>query len=343
MSLTGLFLLLLSLSGLTRAHFAAWHKGMYCLNGTTPGYDDDDTNAIVNPLFNLTKDDWWFHHYNGCDDFPPDEGDFLELPANGNFTVELAVNRAFTTLSYGGIRVADFGDGNNYTNGLGGVDCIGTVNIHTQNESMAAGTAFAISYQSDLSAVTAENLVVFTTLYHTPWKRLATYQVPNLPACSEEGCICAWGWVPNGCGEPNMYMQGFRCKVVGQTGNATVAPAISPTWCEDTPANCTTGPRQMIYWNQLDGSNIVVDGSDAHGDPKSPAYNSVLGFANGAQTDIFMSAGTANATSVVPASPSASASATGPPANGDPKSLSRRHWAALCAPWCLIYLLGRIF
>lgn len=29
---------------------------------------------------------------------------------------------------------------------------------------MAAGTAFAISYQSDLSAVTMENLAVFTVL-----------------------------------------------------------------------------------------------------------------------------------------------------------------------------------
>jgi hypothetical protein len=36
--------------------------------------------------------------------------------------------------------------------------------LHTRNESMAAGTAWAISYQSDLSGVTMENLVVFTTL-----------------------------------------------------------------------------------------------------------------------------------------------------------------------------------
>ncbi|KAJ7723815.1 hypothetical protein B0H16DRAFT_1333847 [Mycena metata] len=286
--------LVLSLGSLATAHFAAWHKGMYCLNGTTPGFDDENTNAIVNPLFNMTKDDWWFHHYNGCDEFPPAEGDFLELlaaltlvyrPANGNFTVELTVNRAFTTFSFGGARTAAFGDGQNYTDGLGGLDCISELNsaYHTpkQNESMAAGTAFAISYQSELSAVTPENLVVFTTLYHTPWKRIATYGVPNLPACPEAGCICAWGWVPNGCGEPNMYMQGFRCKVVGKTGGAVLAPAIPPTWCEETPDNCTTGARQMIYWNQFEGSNIFVSGSDSHGSPKSPAYNSVLGFAEG--------------------------------------------------------------
>ncbi|KAJ6530987.1 hypothetical protein DFH09DRAFT_1044729 [Mycena vulgaris] len=336
MSLTGLCVLVLCFSGLTRAHFAAWHKGMYCLNGTTPGYDDDNTNDIVQPLWNLTKADWWFHHYNGCDEFPPDDGDFLELPANGNFTVELAVNRAFTTLSFGGARTAAFGDGQNYTNGLGGVDCITELNIHTQNESMAAGTAFAISYQSELSAVTAENLVVFTTLYHTPWKRLATYAVPNLPACPEGGCICAWGWVANGCGEPNMYMQGFRCKVVGNTGTAALAPAIPPTWCEDAPTNCTSGARQMIYWNQLDGSNIFVSGSDSHGSPRSPAYNSVLGFPEGAQTDIFQSNGTASPTSIAPTSPSASADVP----NGDPRAAWPCQWFASYAPWCLVYFVG---
>ena len=38
------------------------------------------------------------------------------------------------------------------------------VSVHTQNETMVAGSAFAISYTSDLSAVTDEDLVVFTVL-----------------------------------------------------------------------------------------------------------------------------------------------------------------------------------
>ncbi|KAF7375133.1 hypothetical protein MSAN_00399700 [Mycena sanguinolenta] len=288
------------------AHVAAWHKGMYCLNGTTPGFDDQNANTIANPLFNLKKDQWWFHAVDKCDQFPPDQGDFLELPANGEFTVELAVNRAFTTLSYGGRYL----DGQNYTGGLGGLDCITSPNIHTQNQSMASGSAFAISYNSDLSDVTPENLVVFTTLYHTPWERIATYAVPNLPACPAGGCICAvttfsgtilvahepdyfskWGWVPNGCGEPNIYMQGmsgFRCNVTGQPGDAALATAVPPTWCQDSPANCTTGARQMIYWNQAEGNNIEVSAYDESGSPKSPAYNSVLGFDEGAQHDIFL-------------------------------------------------------
>lgn len=36
--------------------------------------------------------------------------------------------------------------------------------MHAHDQSTTAGTAFAISYQSDLSKVTMENLVVFSVL-----------------------------------------------------------------------------------------------------------------------------------------------------------------------------------
>lgn len=172
---------------------------------------------------------------------------FPRSPANGNFTVEIAVNRAFTTLSYDGVRTGVFGDGQNYTNGLGGVDCITELNserrekiklslqltktkyirktrawpqalrLPFRSRCVPSGLANILEFdsvKSDLSAVTAENLVVFTILYQcvldsnlsmrcllrclhfllvrsTPWRRIATYSVPNLPACPEAGCICA--------------------------------------------------------------------------------------------------------------------------------------------------------
>jgi len=292
-----LALTVLSLSGLIRAHVAAWHPGMYCLNGTS-GVDDPNTSQIVTPLYMLRKEDWWFHHVDKCDEFPPPPGVFLELPAGGTFTVELAVNRAFTTLSFEGTVVGEFGNGQDRPE-LGVIgpgeepQCITEPNIHTQNESMAAGTAFAISYVSELKDVTPENLVVFTVLYNTPWKRIATYSVPNLPACPSDGCICAWGWVANGCGEPNMYMQGFRCKVTGPSGNSAVETPASPIWCEDDPSRCMRGPKQMVYWNQLEGNNVEVEGFDLSGSPKSPTYNAKMGFSNGAQTDIFGKPGSA--------------------------------------------------
>ncbi|KAG6889154.1 hypothetical protein C0995_003331 [Termitomyces sp. Mi166 len=272
----------------TNAHLAAWHDGMYCRNGPQAA-DDENASAPVTPLYMLPKSQWWFHHVDGCDQFPPPEGQFLELPAGKEFTVEIAANRATTTLSYDGRYMSDWVDGQPHTDAFReSTNCITDPNIHTQNETMAAGTAFAISYQSDLSKVTPDNLVVFSVRYHTPWKRLTSYSVPAaLPACPPGGCICAWGWVPNGCGQPNIYHQGFRCKVTGATSFAPVATAKPPVWCEGDASKCTKGAKQMIYWNQLDGNNVQVSGNDLSGHPKSPAYNQKLGFPDGAQNDIF--------------------------------------------------------
>ena len=48
----------------------------------------------------------------------PQSSEMLDLtpssPANGEFTVELATNRAFTTLSYNGRNTARFGDGDDH-------------------------------------------------------------------------------------------------------------------------------------------------------------------------------------------------------------------------------------
>jgi hypothetical protein len=37
-----------------------------------------------------------------CDRYPPAPGKFIDLPAGGSFTVEIASNRAKTSLSYNG-------------------------------------------------------------------------------------------------------------------------------------------------------------------------------------------------------------------------------------------------
>lgn len=50
------FLLLLLLVDCVSAHVAAWHRGMYCLNGTKAGVDDQNTNAIVMPLYQVSEE-----------------------------------------------------------------------------------------------------------------------------------------------------------------------------------------------------------------------------------------------------------------------------------------------
>jgi hypothetical protein len=78
-----------------------------------------------------------------------------------------------------------------------------------------------------------------------------------------------------------MYHQAFRCRVTNSHSNTPVATPQPPKWCENNPSACTKGAKQMIYWNQLEGNNIQVDGRDAAGDFKSPGYNMKLGFADG--------------------------------------------------------------
>lgn len=99
----------------------------------------------------------------GCNNVPPKNGESLALPAGGSFTVELAHNRAQTTLSYGGQFTSDWPDGQSHpedwsNNG----ECLSDGAMHTKSRDTAAGTAFAISYQSDITKVTMENLVVFS-------------------------------------------------------------------------------------------------------------------------------------------------------------------------------------
>ncbi|KAF7592268.1 hypothetical protein BBP40_000470 [Aspergillus hancockii] len=287
--IAGNYMVVLGLgASVAQAHVAAWSKGMFCLGGTS-GNDDKNTNNAVDPLYMLDKSDWWFQHDRGCDKFPPAQGDFLELPANGNFTVELAHNRAQTTLSYGGQYASEWPDGKDHPSDWSGPgnppDCIQDDGaMHTNNQSMAAGTAFAISYESDLAQTTMENLVVFSVLEHTPWKRLATYEVPDLPACPTDGCICAWLWVPNGCGQPNMYMQGFRCQVTGASSSKPLAPAKAPIYCAEDSSRCVGGAKQMIAWNQKSGNNV---------EPPSgitPTYSKSWGWESGPQNDIFVTA-----------------------------------------------------
>ena len=142
---------------------------MYCLGGSDISTDDANTNTAVSPLYDLTQEEWWFQHERGCDAALPADGDILQLPAGGSFTVELAHNRAFTTLSYDGQRTSAWPNGQDHPEDWAGSgnppECIKEDGaMHTNNQSMAAGTAFAISYQSDLAKVTIDNLAVFTVL-----------------------------------------------------------------------------------------------------------------------------------------------------------------------------------
>ncbi|KAI1174144.1 hypothetical protein F4777DRAFT_555396 [Nemania sp. FL0916] len=279
---------LLALVATSQAHTAAFAPGMYCKGGPVAGVDDQNTNTAVNPLYQLSFKDFWFQHDRGCDQVPPPSGEFLQLPAGGKVTVELAHNRAQTTLSYGGANTSDWPDGKSHPedwngNNVPGEGCIQDDGaMHTSNHSTAAGTALAISYHSNIAEVTLENLVVFSVLPNTPWKRIAQYDVPaGLPPCPADGCTCAWLWLPKGCGTANEYMQGFKCKVTGSSSTKTLGTAKPPTFCGTDSSKCQAGPKQIIIWNQKEANNVSPPSGQI------PGYNTKNGFQPGAQNDIF--------------------------------------------------------
>ncbi|KAH6717454.1 hypothetical protein BKA61DRAFT_719509 [Leptodontidium sp. MPI-SDFR-AT-0119] len=254
---------------LASAHTAAWASGMYCRGGNTTT-ENQNTNLVVEPLYDLPKSSWWFQHDRSCDLFPPPPGEFLELPAGGSFTF-----------------VTDWPDGQEHPEDYraeDGNECLSDGALHASNLSATAGTALGISYESDIKDVTLENLVVFTTLENTPWKRLATYDVATaLPACPPAGCTGAWLWVPHLCGTSNMYMQGFKYNVMGATSSISLAKAKPPVMC----ANGTSKVER-------DGNNIETQF------PILPGYNTDCGWETGAQNDIFESAEASPSTASVP-------------------------------------------
>ena len=173
----------------SHAHIAAFADGMYCKDGL-PGDNNQNNNLPISPLYQLSKADWWFQHDRGCDQAPPAPSEFLNIPSGGHFTVEHANNQAFTTLSYNGTMVSRWPDGAKHPRNWHGQwengECLRTFEhlcpdthikslysnsepadggwMHATNQSNAQGTAFAIAYESDLSKITMEDLVVFSVL-----------------------------------------------------------------------------------------------------------------------------------------------------------------------------------
>lgn len=242
-------------------------------------------------------------------------------PAGGSFEIEIAANRAFTTLAYGGNNTSPWGDGqqhpDNYSiQNLGGgrsttTECIPSPNMHTQNETRAAGTAMAISYSPNLADVRPNNTVVFSVAPNTPYRRIATYAVPAAMApCPPGGCTCVWAWVPENCGEANIFMVPIKCRVTNATAAARplALPARNAVWCENDQAKCVKGPKGIIINNQLEGNTVNVTGVQADdGEWAAAGYNYKMGYYPGAQNDIFAAApapapaASSNSTSSAPA------------------------------------------
>ncbi|TRM55585.1 hypothetical protein BD626DRAFT_48348 [Schizophyllum amplum] len=283
-----------ALAAIARAHVGSFVKGMYCRNGGAD-YDEPNSNNEVKPIYDQNLENFMFNQAQNCLNDPPPEGEIADLPAGGVIDIELATNRGCTTFSFGGQYATKYIDGStvDYPDDWNDPNCLTNPNLHAQNKSMAAGTALAISYVNDIHDVTFDNLVVFSVLPNTPWLyRQVQYEIPaGMPPCPNDVCICAWLWVPNGCGTPNEYMDGFKCRVTNATGTNQLGAPQPPVYCGEDAAPyetsvpaCIQGPKKMIVWGQDPSINNVVVPANSG---VSPGYNERSGFEPGAQNDIF--------------------------------------------------------
>ncbi|KAK7691012.1 hypothetical protein QCA50_006115 [Cerrena zonata] len=278
------FLAIASLSPLASAHIAFWHRSMYGFNVTAQTFSYD--NRPVIPLQDMSFDKWWFH---GHLDYPPNDGDFFELPAGGTAMSELSCDKGATS-EYSSSPGGKAGYPTDYP-------CPGQPlsQFHTTGENDLGGCALSIAYKSDVRSVTPEDLVVFSVNQKCVWNLNTAFQVPaNMPACPEGGCICAWHWIhtPDS-GAEQMYMNGFKCKVTGNTGSKPLGKPGVARRCGADPANgkndavasnCTIGAKNPLYWDQTERNNMF------EGIYSPPLYKDLYAFYDGPQNDIFQDA-----------------------------------------------------
>ncbi|KAH9902607.1 hypothetical protein C8Q73DRAFT_11878 [Cubamyces lactineus] len=276
--------LLIALAGalpLASGHASIWHPSMYGFNVTDKTFDYD--NRPVAPLMNYTFQQWWFH---GHLDYPPNPGDFFELPAGKPATTEIACNKGATTW-FNSSEGGDIRQGDNVCPNSP------TSEYHTTGFSDLKGCALAIAYESDVTKIQPEDFTVFSVNQTCVWTRFTDFQVPaRMPPCPPGGCHCAWFWIhsQDSGGEQN-YMTGFKCNVTGSTSNVPLAKPQVPRRCgadpdngkpNAAPGNCTYGAKQPFYWFQAERNNMF------EGTYSPPFYLDLYNFKDGAQDDIFV-------------------------------------------------------
>jgi hypothetical protein len=166
---------------------------MYGFNVTESTFPYDNRHVV--PLYNMALDQWWFH---GHLDYPPNPGDFFELPAGQAATAEIACTKSAT--SYYATS-----DGGNVQDGDNPCPNSPTSAFHTTGITDVKGCAMAITYKANVNDVQPEDFTVFSVNQTCVWTRF-TNQVPaRMPPCPEDGCTCAWFWIHSVCHENTAF------------------------------------------------------------------------------------------------------------------------------------------
>ncbi|KAI0316452.1 hypothetical protein OF83DRAFT_1060339 [Amylostereum chailletii] len=302
--------LLLALAGTAAAHSAIWHPSMYGFNKTT------GDNRALDPLygrhFNTSdeNDSWWFH---GHLKYPPHPDDIMQLPSGGSQTIEISCDKGLTSY-YSSAPGGDTRDPSNPD-----YPCPGkpTAEFHTTGQDDTGGCAIAIAYKSEGWAVQPEDFVVISVNQACVWNLHTSFDIPdNLPPCPNGKCICGFFWGHQAdSGSEQIFMNGFQCNIDGATGSQPLPTPNVARRCGDdkylnraaNTGNCTIGAKSPNYWYQAEGNNQFED----HYTP--PSYQSLYGFTNGAQKDLFDGIGATQPSGTVPGIPASTTISQGGP------------------------------
>ena len=77
-------------------------------------------------------------------------------------------------------------------------------NIHAYTRDDTSGCALAIAYKSNATDVLPTDFVIFSVIRDCPKRQRELMGIPDLPACPDDKCICAWFWIPKNSGTKNM-------------------------------------------------------------------------------------------------------------------------------------------
>ncbi|KAI0036026.1 hypothetical protein K488DRAFT_76215 [Vararia minispora EC-137] len=304
-----------------------WHPSMFGFNQTT------GNNRPLDPLlqrhFNTSdeNDSWWYH---GHLKYPPHPEDILQLPVGGAQVLELSCDKGVT--SYWQSAPG----GNTASANQPDYPCPGQPlsQFHTTGQNDTGGCALAVAYKSNAWEVQPEDFVVFSVNQTCVWTKNTTFPVPgNMPQCPNGLCQCAWFWGHQyDSGAPQIYMTGFQCNFQGATNTQTLPSPNPARRCGKDiylnrpadPSNCTIGAKQPNYWYQLERNNQFEDLM------QPPSYQSLYGFMDGAQLDLYDGIGATQPSGTTPGTPASSATTTS--GSGPSKRWSPRATPGLAPP-----------
>ena len=206
---------------------------------------DDGINYLSKPIMEGARySEWWMHGQISCQSKTHQEGSSFALPANNRTYMVMSSRIELVPPPYGigkeyvpanpnaVLTRQEWGkDSDDPGNTLGGKH-----NIHAYTRDDTAGCALAIAYKNNATEILPEDFVIFTVVHDCVKRQREPIDIPNLPACSNNKCICAWFWLPKNSGAKNFYMTPFVCHVTNANMDASPIDydyAIPPRRCLD--------------------------------------------------------------------------------------------------------------